>query len=133
MRQVTILIAGVALALTAQQGAALPYCQDNCHGPYPVGCVTLECRMQYAPECDDACLICSGSTTEDDPWGSHGVCDDPLVSTYGANGCTCRNSSASSGVDRFTFAAECQKHGIPLVNYPARDLRTELHGNREDD
>lgn len=29
-------------------------------------------------------------------------------------------------VDRFTFAAECQRHGIPLVNYPAEDLRTEL-------
>ena len=38
-----------------------------------------------------------------------------------------------AGVDRFTFAAACQKHGIPLVNYPARDLRAELHGNREDD
>lgn len=29
-------------------------------------------------------------------------------------------------VDRFTFAAECQKYGIPLVNYPADDLRVEL-------
>lgn len=29
-------------------------------------------------------------------------------------------------VDRFTFAAECQKHGIPLVNYPADDLGAEL-------
>lgn len=29
-------------------------------------------------------------------------------------------------VDRFTFAAECQKHGIPVVDYPAEDLRTEL-------
>jgi predicted HTH domain antitoxin len=29
-------------------------------------------------------------------------------------------------VDRFTFAAECQKHGIPLVDYPAEDLRGEL-------
>ena len=29
-------------------------------------------------------------------------------------------------VDRFAFAAECQKHGIPLVNYPADDLRSEL-------
>ena len=29
-------------------------------------------------------------------------------------------------VDRFTFAAECQKHGIPLVDYPAEDLRAEL-------
>lgn len=29
-------------------------------------------------------------------------------------------------VDRFTFAVECQKHGIPLVNYPAEDLRAEL-------
>ncbi|HXO22233.1 MAG TPA: UPF0175 family protein [Thermoanaerobaculia bacterium] len=24
-------------------------------------------------------------------------------------------------VDRFTFAAECQKHGIPLVSYPSED------------
>ena len=29
-------------------------------------------------------------------------------------------------VDRFTFAVECQKRGIPLVNYPAEDLRAEL-------
>jgi predicted HTH domain antitoxin len=29
-------------------------------------------------------------------------------------------------VDRFTFAAECQKHGIPLVSYPADDLRAEV-------
>ena len=28
-------------------------------------------------------------------------------------------------VDRFTFAAECQRHGIPLVDYPAEDLRAE--------
>jgi predicted HTH domain antitoxin len=29
-------------------------------------------------------------------------------------------------VDRFTFATECQKHGIQLVNYPAEDLRADL-------
>ena len=29
-------------------------------------------------------------------------------------------------VDRFTFAVECQKRGIPLVSYPAEDLRAEL-------
>ncbi len=29
-------------------------------------------------------------------------------------------------VDRFAFAVECQKHGIPLVDYPAEDLRAEL-------
>jgi predicted HTH domain antitoxin len=29
-------------------------------------------------------------------------------------------------VDRFTFAVECQKHGIPLVNYPADELKAEL-------
>lgn len=33
-------------------------------------------------------------------------------------------------VDRFTFAAECQKHGIPLVDYSAEDLRAELAGLR---
>ena len=35
-------------------------------------------------------------------------------------------AAALAEVDRFTFAAECQKHGIPLVNYPAEDLRAEL-------
>ena len=35
-----------------------------------------------------------------------------------------------AGVDRFTFATECQKHGIPLVNYPADDLRKELKSLR---
>jgi predicted HTH domain antitoxin len=29
-------------------------------------------------------------------------------------------------VDRFTFAAECQRHGIPLVDYPAEELQGEL-------
>lgn len=33
-------------------------------------------------------------------------------------------------VDRFTFAAECQRHGIPLVDYPAEDLHAELAGLR---
>jgi len=31
-----------------------------------------------------------------------------------------------AGVDRSTFAAECRKHGMPLVNYPAEDLRADL-------
>ncbi len=31
-----------------------------------------------------------------------------------------------AGVDRYTFAAECHKHGIPLVSYPADELRAEL-------
>ncbi len=35
-----------------------------------------------------------------------------------------------AGVDRFTFAEECQKHGIPLVNYPVDDLRAELDALR---
>jgi predicted HTH domain antitoxin len=39
-------------------------------------------------------------------------------------------AAALAGVDRFTFAAECQKHGIPLVDYPAEDLRAELSGLR---
>lgn len=29
-------------------------------------------------------------------------------------------------VDRFSFAAECQRHGVPLVDYPADELRAEL-------
>jgi predicted HTH domain antitoxin len=29
-------------------------------------------------------------------------------------------------VDRFTFAAECDRHGIPVVDYPSEDLSTEL-------
>lgn len=33
-------------------------------------------------------------------------------------------------VDRFTFAAECNNHGIPLVNYPAEDLQAELESLR---
>ena len=28
--------------------------------------------------------------------------------------------------DRFTFSAECQKHGIPLGSYLSEDLRAEL-------
>ena len=31
-------------------------------------------------------------------------------------------------VDRFTFAAECQRHGIPVIDYPAEDLENEIEG-----
>lgn len=31
-------------------------------------------------------------------------------------------------VDRFTFAMECQKRDIPLVDYPAEELSGELAG-----
>lgn len=33
-------------------------------------------------------------------------------------------------VDRFTFTAECQRHGIPVVDYPPEDLRAELDSLR---
>jgi predicted HTH domain antitoxin len=39
-------------------------------------------------------------------------------------------ASELAEVDRFTFAAECRKHGIPLVGYPAEDLGAELDGLR---
>lgn len=32
-----------------------------------------------------------------------------------------------AGVDRFTFAAACRQHGIPLVDYDPRDLESELN------
>jgi len=35
-----------------------------------------------------------------------------------------------AGVDRFTFMAECQRHGIPTVDYPAEELHAELDGLR---
>ena len=33
-------------------------------------------------------------------------------------------------IDRFTFAEECGKHGIPLLSYPAEELRSELDSLR---
>lgn len=33
-------------------------------------------------------------------------------------------------VDRLTFAAECARRGIPVVDYPAEDLRAELDSLR---
>lgn len=33
-----------------------------------------------------------------------------------------------AGVDRYAFAAECQRHSIPLVDYPVEELRQELAG-----
>lgn len=30
-------------------------------------------------------------------------------------------------VDRFAFAAECQRYGIPVVDYPAEDLNAPTH------
>jgi predicted HTH domain antitoxin len=35
-------------------------------------------------------------------------------------------ASELAEVDRFTFAVECRRHGIPLVDYPAGDLQKEL-------
>jgi predicted HTH domain antitoxin len=35
-----------------------------------------------------------------------------------------------AGVDRFTFALECQKRGIAVVDYPVEDLRAELESFR---
>ncbi len=35
-----------------------------------------------------------------------------------------------AGVDRFTFAVECEKRGIPLANYPPSDLAAELEALR---
>jgi predicted HTH domain antitoxin len=35
-----------------------------------------------------------------------------------------------AGVDRFTFLAECQRHGILTGSYPAEDLHRELAGLR---
>lgn len=31
-----------------------------------------------------------------------------------------------AGVDRFTFLAECQRRGVPGVNYPAEELAEEV-------
>jgi predicted HTH domain antitoxin len=35
-----------------------------------------------------------------------------------------------AGIDRLTFAVECQRHGIALVDYPAEDLDSELSALR---
>ena len=35
-----------------------------------------------------------------------------------------------AGVDRLSFAAECQRHGIPVIDYPAEDLRGEVESLR---
>ena len=35
-------------------------------------------------------------------------------------------ASELAGVDRLTFAAECQRHGVPLIDYSAAELRAEL-------
>jgi predicted HTH domain antitoxin len=35
-----------------------------------------------------------------------------------------------AGVDRYAFAAACQKHGIPVVGYPAEELQAELKSLR---
>lgn len=33
-------------------------------------------------------------------------------------------------VDRFTFAAECQRHEIPMADYPREELEGEVEGLR---
>jgi predicted HTH domain antitoxin len=33
-------------------------------------------------------------------------------------------------VDRFTFAMECQRHGVTLIDYPPEDLESEIEAIR---
>jgi predicted HTH domain antitoxin len=35
-----------------------------------------------------------------------------------------------AGVDRISFAAECQRHGIPVVDYDPQELRAEVESLR---
>lgn len=35
-------------------------------------------------------------------------------------------AAAFAGVDWLAFAAECQRHGIPVIDYPAEELRAEV-------
>jgi predicted HTH domain antitoxin len=35
-----------------------------------------------------------------------------------------------AGIDRFTFALECQRHQIPVVDYDPTDLRAEFDALR---
>jgi predicted HTH domain antitoxin len=35
-----------------------------------------------------------------------------------------------AGVDRFTFASECQRHGISLIDYRPGELRSEVESLR---
>ena len=110
-QQVMIVVVGAALVLTAGKLTAQPYCHDNCNGPYPVGCVTLECRANYDPYCSDQCLICSGSTTEY-PTEGHGACDNPILSTYGEVGCTCRSNSSFRESDSYLRLVLAEPGGL---------------------
>lgn len=35
-----------------------------------------------------------------------------------------------AGVDRLAFVAECQRHGISVIDYPAEELRAEVEALR---
>lgn len=35
-----------------------------------------------------------------------------------------------AGIDRLGFWAECQRHGIPVIDYDPEELRAELGGYR---
>ena len=36
-----------------------------------------------------------------------------------------------AGVDRFTFAAECKRHGVPLIDYSPDELHLEIGSFRQ--
>jgi predicted HTH domain antitoxin len=40
------------------------------------------------------------------------------------------SAAGFAGVDRLVFAAECQRHGIPVIDYPAEELRAEVEALR---
>jgi predicted HTH domain antitoxin len=51
---------------------------------------------------------------------------NPAVRMFQSGELSAGAAAEFAEVDRLTFAVECQRHGIPLVDYPAEDLLAEL-------
>jgi predicted HTH domain antitoxin len=72
----------------------------------------------------------------------HGLAEDPAelgrrVALYAAllmfraGELSAGAAAEFAGVDRFMFAAACQQHGIPLIDYSPEELQVEVDSVRQ--
>ena len=49
---------------------------------------------------------------------------------FAADELSARAAAELAGVDRFTFLEACEKHAIPVIDYPPEELRAEVESLR---
>lgn len=62
-------------------------------------------------------------------WGKHIKLYAALL-MFAADELSAGAAAELAEVDRFTFADECRKHAIPVIDYPPDELRSEVESLR---